>query len=217
MTEDTIVWEGPEELRPFLVEIGSIEPFPGNPRVGNKEAVAASLKRFGQAKLSVVIDGARIVAGHHVVQAATDLGWTHIAAGPNAFRDEDEQRAFLVADNRSSDLGSYDLALLTEQLRALAEIDALDGTGYSTDDLDGYLAELARAGELDPLPVPDPAAPIPGDPTDIVEVVLMYSKEQRDELEQWLKIIAKEKTTSGVSETIFEAARMAALSLHQGT
>jgi hypothetical protein len=207
------VWEGPDEYRPFLIPIDILEPFPGNPRRGNVEAVQASLERFGQAKLSVVRDGDRVIAGHHVIEAARNLGWTHVAAPPMPFKDEDEQRAFLLADNRTSDLGAYDDELLVQQLRVLAEIDALDGTGYTYDDLDALLARVVEVQAHDRSAPTPPDDPDPAALTDTVEVVLVFSKQQRDDLERWLATIAEQAGTTGVSETVYAAARYAAGSM----
>ena len=131
MSIQGVTWHGSKELQALVIDIASLEPFPGNPRRGNVAAIAASLNRFGQTK-PVVRDGARLVAGHHVVEAAKLLQWTHIAAVDHQFADEAEQRAFMLADNRTSDVGDYDIAALLEQLN---EMVVLDGTGYGDQDL----------------------------------------------------------------------------------
>lgn len=141
----TKVWNGAAALRRSLVLIDALEPWPGNPRVGDVDAVRGSLERFGQTK-AVIVDAAnprRIISGHHVRLAAIEAGWTHVAVQPHEFASDDEARAYLIADNRVSELGSFDLGLLAEHVAYLADLDALAGTGYSTDDLDGFLAELA--------------------------------------------------------------------------
>lgn len=201
------IWEGAKALRRCLVPISDLEPFPGNPRLGDIEAVRASLRRFGQVR-AILVDGNRIVGGHHVVLAGEAEGWTHIAAIANEFRDEEEARAYLLADNRIPELGGYDEQLLVQHLQQLAELDALDGTGYTYDDLDEHLARLAQLGqEPAPPPLADPTDPGVGD---VSEMVLMYSKAQREQVEIWLQIVAKEKGTDGVSETTYEALRVAA-------
>jgi ParB-like chromosome segregation protein Spo0J len=211
-TDDGIIWEGADELRPFLVPIDNLEPFPGNPRRGDVESVRSSLRRFGQVR-PLLADGARVVAGHHVRIAAAEEGWTHVAVIAHGFADEEEARAYLLADNRTHDLGiGYDDELLADHLRILAELDALEGTGYTTDDLDDLLAGLRR--QLDPPTPPDPADP-PTPPSDVTELVLMFSKAQRDQVEVWLDIVAKEKSTHGVSETVYSALELAAHSLNQ--
>lgn len=207
------VWEGADALKRFLVAIETLEPFPGNPRRGDVHAVAESLRRFGQLRPALV-DGTRIIAGHHVIlSAAQELGWTHIAVIPHAFPDEDSQRAFMLADNRTHDLGEgYDDALLVEQLKALAEIDMLAGTGYSPDDLDDVLAAL-RALDTEPIIDAERGKREHRDPG-IKELVLLFSQEQFAQVEVWLGIVAKESGTEGTSETVFAGLRVAAQTLN---
>lgn len=135
-------WYGATALEAFLVPLDELEPFPGNPRRGDVVAVASSLERFGQVR-AIVTDGQRIVAGHHVVQAARGLGWTHVAAITNEFTDEEEARAYLVADNRISDRGGYDDELLLAQLRDVE----LQGTGYDQGDVEALDQKLRAALE----------------------------------------------------------------------
>lgn len=138
--EQEVVWRGAEALRPFLVAIDSLQPFPGNPRRGDITVLRDSLSRFGQVRPLLVdaADPTLIVAGHHILLAAAEEGWTHVAAIPNEFADDDEARAYLLADNRTHDRGGYDLEALSVQLEALRDTSTLDGTGYT----DGYLGEL---------------------------------------------------------------------------
>ena len=115
---------------------------PRNPRLGAIEAVAASLRRFGQRKPIVVQASTRqVVAGNHLVQAARALGWTEIAANVQDM-DDAEATAFMLADNRTADLGSYDDALLAAILAEQAAADNLAATGYDDDDV----ASLVAAG-----------------------------------------------------------------------
>lgn len=152
------VWRGAEYLRPALVAIDSLEPWPDNPRRGDVNEVLRSLKRFGQVR-PILVQGARIVAGHHLVLAALELGWTHIAAGDHDFGgDVDEARAYLLADNRLSELGHTDAALLQVQLEALR---SHEGIGYSAKDRADLNARLAalRTPDAEPEPIEPPAEP----------------------------------------------------------
>lgn len=198
--------EVPGSLQVVSVPVAELEPFPNNPRRGDVKAVVASLRRFGQRK-PIVIDGRRIVAGHHVVEAARELGWVEVQAVDHEFGSEDEQRAFLLADNRTADLGAYDSVELAEHLRILSEIDRLDGTGYTADDLDALLADIYRT-EGDVTPPAGPVAVLPRAAT--TELVLLFSEEQRAEIERWLAQVAAVKGTSGVSETVYAALQFAA-------
>lgn len=132
-------------LADLLVEIDSLLPLEGNPRVGNVDAIAESLARFGQVKpIHARASDRQILAGNHTWQAAKSLGWTHIAA---TFDDVDDETAmaFALADNRTGDLGVYDEAAL---LAMLASIDDLVGTGYEQPDIERL---LQRQDDADPV------------------------------------------------------------------
>lgn len=115
------------------VSIDSLIPHPKNPRRGNIDAIAESLRAHGQYRPIVASERTNhILAGTHTWRAAKRLGWTRIAVSFVDVDDEGEKRILLV-DNRASDLASYDEALLAALLRSLPN---LDGAGYSTEDLD---------------------------------------------------------------------------------
>jgi ParB-like chromosome segregation protein Spo0J len=118
--------------------VSSLSTLPGNPRRGDVEAVAASLKRFGQRKPIVARASDRVViAGNHTLQAAVSLGWDEVAV---SFVNDDEStsQAYALADNRISDLSSYDDQALLDLLES---VEIFDGTGYALADVES-LAEL---------------------------------------------------------------------------
>lgn len=124
------IWDGVDGLRRMLVPLDSLEPFPDNPRRGDVEAIRASLDRFGQLK-PIVVQGSRIVAGHHIVLAALESGWTHVAALDGQFADDETARAFLLADNRIAELGTIDEEALAVQFAAIKDF---AGIGYTDAD-----------------------------------------------------------------------------------
>lgn len=155
---DPIVWRGPDSLRPLLVPLSAVTQHPDNPRQGDAGAVAASLARFGQQKPIVVQKSTGwIVAGNHTWQGATMAGelertlfpdaedrgadWTHIAAVLSDL-DDLEAKAYAIADNRTSDLGTYDDERLARILAELASVDSLVGIGYDGEDVDELLSSL---------------------------------------------------------------------------
>jgi site-specific DNA-methyltransferase (adenine-specific) len=148
-------------LVPLLVPIDSVELHPRNPRLGNVEAVAASLRRFSQQKPIVVQASTRwTVAGNHLLRAARSLGWTAIAANIVEL-DDASATAFMLADNRTSDIGGYDEALLAAVLGEQQAAANLAATGYDADAVAAILAAAHIAEERDPdaVPaVPEPAA-----------------------------------------------------------
>lgn len=135
------------KLAGLLVPIDELAPFPGNPRQGDVGALSVSLLRFGVvAPARVQRSSGYIVAGNHTWKAGRALG---AAYWPSVDLDVDdrEARAFLVADNRLHDLGTYDERALAAILADLASNDGLTGVGFDGEDVDELLRRLA-----DPLP-----------------------------------------------------------------
>jgi site-specific DNA-methyltransferase (adenine-specific) len=142
-------------LAPLVIPIDSIELHPRNPRVGDVEAVKASLRRFGQQKPLVVQASTRyVVAGNHLLRAARALGGTGIAANVEDL-DDASATAFMLADNRTSDLGTYDDGLLAAILAETAAEDNLAATGYDIDDVAALLRAAGLEGDRDADAAPD--------------------------------------------------------------
>jgi hypothetical protein len=136
-----VAWRGNVGLKGMLVSVDELHPHPRNPRRGVVSEIAKSLQRFGQQRPLLALPDGTLVAGHHVWQAAAAEGWSHIAVVRSDLT-EQEVEAYLLADNRLADLGLYEDAALAELLQPLAEADALEGIGYTPDDLAQLLAFL---------------------------------------------------------------------------
>ena len=148
------------ELAALVVPIASLTFHPRNPRQGNLEAITESLRRFGQLRPVVVQQSSMwIVAGNHLVRAARALGWQHLAATVVEL-DDATASAYLLADNRTTDLGTYDEALLAAILEEQAAAGNLAGTAYGPDDIAELVARVLAEAERqgDPDAVPDPPA-----------------------------------------------------------
>jgi site-specific DNA-methyltransferase (adenine-specific) len=152
-----------EPLRPLARPITEFRLLEGNPRRGDVAAVKRSLRKFGQRKPIVVREDGTVEAGNTTLKAALELGWTELAAV--AFGDDDATaKAFALADNRTSELGSFDLAALAAMAVEVQAADPglLEAAAYSEADLNALLAGL-RVPEkrTDPDAVPDaPAEPV---------------------------------------------------------
>ena len=142
------------------VDIDSLTPYGRNPRVGDVAAIAKSLEVNGQFRPIVVRGNTReILAGNHTWKAAKSLGWYTIAVSYLWDVTDEEAARIVLADNRYSDLATYDSQALAELLQGLTE---LEGTGYEQADVDALLASLTDQGEptalTDPDAVPEPPA-----------------------------------------------------------
>lgn len=128
------------------IEIGRLDVYPRNPRKGNVEMVKASLAEFGQYRTIVVRphaekDGYEVLAGNHTLLAARELGIKNLSCSVVEC-DDDTAARIVLADNRSSDLATYDDADLLELLNSL---ETLDGTGYAGIDLTELTAGLEES------------------------------------------------------------------------
>lgn len=155
MAETAIVSTGPEPLKELV-------PYYKNPRKGNIKAIAESLRELGQFKPIVVNRGTatgrpnEVLAGNHTRLAAESLGWPTVDV---SWVDVDEETAakIVLADNRTSDLATYDDDALLDLIGGLENS---IGTGYSVEDIAVLLnpappAPLGAPGSADYAEVPE--------------------------------------------------------------
>lgn len=154
------------------IELQSLEqliPYERNPRLNARavEAVARSIQEFGFRVPIVVDEDGTIIAGHTRWKAARKLGLTEVPVHVARGLTPEQVRAYRIADNKLAELANWDEGLLTQELKALQELDVdLDLLGFSTEELDQLFGETVTEGETDPDHVPDPpdeAITRPGD------------------------------------------------------
>lgn len=102
----------------------------------NLEAIAASLRAFGQQKPIVVDEDGLIVAGNGTFIAAQHLAWTKLAVVRTGLP-TNEARAYAIADNRTTRLAEWDDGVLGGQLQAIMDDPDLDllSTGFNQEDV----------------------------------------------------------------------------------
>ncbi len=141
------------ELEYEHVAIDALTPHPENPRKGDTDLIAESIRANGfYGAVLVQRSTGYIIAGNHRWKAAKQVGMTEI---PVMWLDIDDQaaRRILLSDNRTSDLAGYDDPALVEMLAGLP---TLTGTGYTKQDVDDLEARIA--GLPAPIEPPRPAA-----------------------------------------------------------
>lgn len=149
-------------LKVETFKISDLSTYHKNPRRGDVDAIAESLKARGQYRPIVVNIGTHashdyeILAGNHTYLAAKKLGWKTIQA-TTVDVDDDQAAQIVLADNRLANLGGYD----DETLSALlSDVSSLDGLGWSQDDVDELAAALEPErddSEVEDVEVPDDA------------------------------------------------------------
>jgi len=151
-----------DTLQVEWVSIDELFGNPANPRY-NEEAVphvAASIKRFGWRQPIVAKLNGEVIAGNTRLKAAKSLGCTEVPVV--RFEGSDiEATSYSIADNRTHEFADWDEGALAKILQELRTEDALEGVGFSDDDIDSLLSELEE--ELPNTDVDDPGPSTPSD------------------------------------------------------
>lgn len=110
------------------IDINKLKAYEKNPRKNDNavKEVANSIKEFGW-KVPVVIDKDYVIlAGHTRVKAANMLGLKKIPCIIADDLNEQQAKAFRLADNKTGELANWDFDLLTEELADLSDFDMSD-------------------------------------------------------------------------------------------
>lgn len=179
-----------EVRRTEYVRLRELQGADVNPKAHDRQGIALSISSHGLAELPMIDERTgRLIAGHGRladlcerrgrgdtdppagILLDDDGEWLVPVQRGWASRDDEHARAYLVASNKLTESGGWDLDVLPGYLAELAEIDLLPLTGFTDDEL----AELLKAdpqddtdtdlrGDPDAAPDP-PAEPLtrPGD------------------------------------------------------
>ena len=133
----------PEKLKVTYRPIAELIPYARNARTHSEEQVsriAASIREYGWTN-PILTDGASgIIAGHGRLAAARLLGLKEVPTIELAGMTETQKRAYILADNRLALDAGWDEEALKIELADLKAADFdLDLTGFSAEELDGYL------------------------------------------------------------------------------
>jgi DNA modification methylase len=149
--------------------VADVKPYPNNPRRNEHavDAVAKSIRQFGFRVPIVVDEHGIILAGDTRLKAAVKLGLdrvpVHVARGLSPA----QCKAYRLADNKLAELADWNDDLLIQELLALQQTEGmLELTGFSSTELDSWMAADSRSGLVDPDAIPEPPdAPVtrPGD------------------------------------------------------
>lgn len=107
------------ELKP----IGWLKPFPANPRKHPPSQVAqlrASLKEWGWTIPILADELGEVIAGHGRLLAAKEEGFAQVPVMIAAGWSASQKRAYRIADNRLTETGGWDNAVLAAELTDLA-------------------------------------------------------------------------------------------------
>jgi DNA modification methylase len=154
--------------------VGQLKPDPANARRHSRKQIrqiAGSIEAFGF-NVPILVDAElKVIAGHGRLLACRELGRADVPTISLEHLNEAQARAFMIADNRLTEIASWDDRLLGEQLRELSELNlefSLELTGFDMAEID-LLIEGAcgvpeeDADDLHPPVGSGPAIARPGD------------------------------------------------------
>ena len=148
--------------------IEALKPDPANPRLHSKKQIrqiAHSIETFGL-NVPVLVDAElKVIAGHGRLLACAELGITEVPTLCLDHLTPAQARAFMIADNRLTEIASWDDKLLAEQLKDLSLLGldfSIEVTGFEIGEIDLRIAALDdMPGQADN----DPADAVPELPT----------------------------------------------------
>ena len=121
-------------MRFEILPISEIHPYENNSRVHTQEQIeklAESIRLFGIAKPILLDEKQMILAGHGVYLAAQLAKETKIPCVINDSLTEEQKRAYIIADNRFTDLSYFDMKVVTAEAEKLLQAGlSVDMTGF---------------------------------------------------------------------------------------
>jgi hypothetical protein len=143
--------------------IGELKPDPTNPRHHSKKQIrqiADSIKTF-DFNVPILIDrDDNVIAGHGRLLACDELGWTEVPTLCLDHLTSAQACAFMIADNRLTEISAWDDRLLAQQLKELSLLDLdfnIEVTGFEMAEIDLRIAGLEDLPEQ----ADDPADAVP--------------------------------------------------------
>lgn len=127
-----------------MVSIHDLKTHPKNARKGNVQMIVDSINANGFYGCVVAQKSTgHILRGNHTFMASREAGLESI---PTIWVDCNDKQALkiLVADNRASDLATYDNTSLAELLADLSNTIGLEGTGFTDQDLQDLISDLTN-------------------------------------------------------------------------
>jgi ParB-like nuclease domain len=150
-------------LQVAYLPIGELRPDPANPRLHSKKQIrqiANSIEAF-DFNVPILIDrDSRVIAGHGRLLACRELGWSEVPTLCLEHLSPAQARAFMITDNRLTEIATWDDQLLAQQLKDLSLLGldfSLELTGFEMGEIDLRIASL----EDEPDPADDPADAVP--------------------------------------------------------
>ena len=147
--------------------IAQLKAYESNPKLhppAQIDAIKTSLEEFGWTNPVLIDKDNTVIAGHGRIEAATQLGHTHVPAVKLEHLTPKQARAYRIADNKLAEMARWDDHLLANELLALAEAGLDTGlTGFDEGETARILKDMLPEEEEPPPEAPTEPETKPGD------------------------------------------------------
>ena len=125
------------------VPVSRLKPYEKNAKIHGTnqiEKLKASIEEFGFLTPCLIDEEYNLIAGHGRVMAAKDLGMESVPCVFVEGLTETQRRAYILADNKLGELGTWDMEIVNAELQDLDALDFdIEVTGFELNDEDEFL------------------------------------------------------------------------------
>ena len=133
--------------------IDELKPYARNARIHTKEQIqqiAKSIELFGM-NVPVLVDSeGGVLAGHGRLEALHMLGEETVPTIELGHLSDEQQRAFILADNKTAENAYWDRLMLSEELNLIGDIDMLE-VGFSDKEFQGMFGDQNDSAKSAPI------------------------------------------------------------------
>lgn len=117
------------------VSIDKLKPYENNAKIHDDfqvEKLCESIKEFGFLNPCIIDEDYNVIAGHGRIEAVKKLGWEKVPCLFVEGLTEQQRKAYILADNKLSELAEWDIDLVSDELNELLKNGfEIDLTGFS--------------------------------------------------------------------------------------
>ncbi len=134
------------------IKIKDLVPYERNSKIHSEYQIGLiedSIKEFGFINPILIDENKNVIAGHGRIEAAKNLKFKELPCIVIEGLTEEQRRAYIIADNRLSELAEWDNELVARELKDLKESGFnTDVTGFLFDDIDFSFMEEEQGQNL---------------------------------------------------------------------
>ena len=137
------------------IPVTSLKPYANNPRTHSPKQIrqiAESIKTFGWTNPILIDENSGVIAGHGRLEAANQLGISHVPTIRLKNMSEAHLRAYVIADNRLAENAGWDKEVLAVEFQALIDMDLdfdIELTGFEMGEIDMLIEGIEDATDED--------------------------------------------------------------------